>query len=76
MMAIFWNKDRSVLIEYLTHKETINTPSYALFIDWLRLIIFKKCPAKVKNRIPLVHENAILHKLDVVEAVIYQAVFI
>ena len=52
-MAIFFDKDRDLLTEYLAHKDTINCPSYALFIDWLRLVILEKCCTKVKNRVLL-----------------------
>ncbi len=42
MMVISFDKDSGLLTEYLTHKETINSPSYALFIDRLRAIILEK----------------------------------
>ncbi len=75
-MAIFLDKDRGLLIKYLAHKETINGPSYALFIDRLRLVILEKCCSKVKNRVLFFHENTLVHKSHVMQAVVYHADFI
>ncbi len=49
MMAISFDKDSGLLTEYLTHEETINGPSYTLFIDRLHAIILEKYSGKVKS---------------------------
>jgi hypothetical protein len=69
------DKDSSLLPEYLAHKETINGPSYAEFIDRLRPAILEKCHDKVKNRALLFHETAVVHKSDVVEVIVYHTDF-
>ncbi len=48
-MAISFDKDSDLLTEYLIHKETINGPSYALFIDRLHAVILEKYSGKVKS---------------------------
>jgi hypothetical protein len=49
MLAIFFDKDSSLLTEYLIYEERINGPSYALFIDWLHAVILEKYSGKVKR---------------------------
>jgi hypothetical protein len=69
------DKDSSLLTEYLAHKETINDPSYAEFIDRLRPVILEKCHGKVKNRALLFHENALVYKSHVVQVIVYHTDF-
>ncbi len=54
----------------------INGPSYVLFIDRLRPVISEKCRGKVKNRVLLFHENALIYKFHVVQAVVYHVDFV
>jgi hypothetical protein len=76
MVAIFLDKDSGLLTEYLAHKETINDPSYVLFIDRLRPVILEKYHGKVKSRVLLFHKDALVHKSHVVQAVVYHANFL
>ena len=76
MMIIFWNKDSVLLTEYLPRGTTINGPCYALIIERLRFVIVEKGRGKVSRGVLLLHDNAPIHKCNIVQAAIRQVGFI
>ena len=76
MMMIFWDKDGVPLTEYLPRGTTINGPCYASIIERLRSVIVEKGRGKVSHRVLLLHDNAPIHKCNIVQAAIRQAGFI
>ena len=76
MMIIFWDKDGVLLTEYLPCGITINGPSDASIIERLRFVIVEKGRGKVSHRMLLLHDNALIHKCNIVQAAIRQAGFI
>ena len=77
MMIIFWDKDGVLLTEYLPRGTTINGPYYASIIERLRSVILEKRPrSKVSRGVLLLHDNAPIHKCNIVQAAIRQAGFI
>ena len=76
MMIIFWNKDDVVLTEYPPRRTTINSPCYASIIERLRSVIVEKGRDKVIRGVLLLHDNAPIHKWNIVQAAIRQAGFI
>ena len=76
MIMIFWAKDGVLLTEYLPRRTTINGPFYASIIAQLRSIIVEKGRGKVIRGMLLLHDNASIHKCNIVQAAIRQAGFI
>ena len=75
MMMIFWDKDGVLLIEYLSRGTTINGSCYASIIERLRSVIVKKGRGKVSHGVLLLHDNAPIHKCNIVQAANRQAGF-
>jgi histone-lysine N-methyltransferase SETMAR len=76
MMVIFWDKDGVLLTEYLQRGTTINGPYYASIIERLRSVILEKRRGKVNRGVLLLHDNAPVHKSNIVQAAIRQAGFV
>ena len=76
MMIIFRDKDDVLLTEYLLRGTTINGPCYASIIERLRSVIAEKGRGKVIRGVLLLHDNASIHKCNIVQAAIRQAGFI
>ena len=75
MMTIFWDRDGVLLTDYLTQGNTINGLYYASLIERLRSAILEKRRGKVSRGVLLLHDNAPVHKSNVVQAAIRQAGF-
>ena len=75
MMIIFWGKNGVLLTDYLPRRTTINGPYYASIIERLRPVILEKRRGKVSRGV-LLHDNAPIHKCNIVQATIRQAGFI
>ena len=76
MMIIFWNKDGVLLTEFLPCGTTINGPCYASIIEWLCSVIAEIGRSKVSREVLLFHDNALIHKCNIVQAAIRQVGFI
>ncbi len=76
MMVIFWDKDGVLLTEYLQRGTTINGPYYASIIERLRSVILEKRRGKVNLGVLFLHDNASVHKSNIVQAAIRQAGFV
>ena len=76
MMIIFRNRDGVLLTEYLPRGATINGPYYASIIERLRSVIVEKQRGKVSHGVLLLHDNAPIHKCEIVQAATQQAGFI
>ncbi len=76
MMIIFWDKDGVLLIDYLPRGTTINGPYYASIIERLRSAILEKRRGKVRHGVLLLHDNAPVHKCNIVQAAIRHAGFV
>ena len=76
MMIIFLDKDGVPLTEYLPRGITINGPYYASIIERLHSVIVEKERCKVSRGVLLLHDNAPIHKCNIVQAIIRQASFI
>ena len=76
MMMIFWDKGGVLLTKYLPRGTTINVPCYASVIKRLRSVIVEKGRSKVSHGVLLLHDNASIHKSNIVQATIRQASFI
>ena len=74
-MTIFWNRDGVLLTDYLTQGNTINDLYYESLIERLRSSIMEKRRGKVTREVLLLHDNAPVHKSNVVQAAIRQAGF-
>ena len=70
MMIIFWYKDGVLLTEYLPCGTTINDPYYASVIERLHSVILAERWGKVSRGVLLLHDNAPIHKCNIVQAVI------
>ena len=68
MMIIFWDKDGVLFIEYLPCGTTINGLCHASIIERLRSVIMEKGRGKVSREVLLLHDNAPIHKCNVVQA--------
>ena len=75
-MIIFWDKDGVLLTEHLPCGTTINGPYYASIIERLRSVIMEKGRGKVNRGMLLLHDNALIHKYNIVQAAIRQVGFI
>jgi [histone H3]-lysine36 N-dimethyltransferase SETMAR len=76
MMTIFWDKDGILFTNYLTRGSTINGRYYASLIERLRSAILEKRRGKVRHGVLLLHDNAPVHKCNIVQAAIRQAGFV
>ena len=70
MMIIFWDKDGVLLTEYPQSKATSNSSCYASIIERLRSVIVGKRCGKVSRGILLLHDNAPIHKCNIVQTAI------
>jgi histone-lysine N-methyltransferase SETMAR len=75
LMTIFWDRDGILLTDYLTQGNTINGQYYASLIEQLRCVILEKRRGKVSGGVLLLHDNAPVHKSNVVQAAIRKAGF-
>ena len=76
MMIIFWDKDGVLLTEYLPRGTTIIGPYYASIIERLHSVILEKRRSKVNRGVLLLHDNAPIHKCNIVQDAIRQSGFI
>ena len=76
MMIIFWDKDGVLLTEHLPRGTTINGSCYASVIERLRSVIVEKERGKVSRGVLLLHDNAPIHKSNIIQAAIRQVGFI
>ena len=76
MMIIFWDKDGVLFTEYLPREATSNGPCYTSISERLCSVIVGKRCGKVSRGILLLHDDAPIHKCDIVQATIRQAGFI
>ena len=76
MMLIFWDKDDILLTDYRPRGTTINGPYYASIIERLHSVILEKRRSKVSRRVLLLHDNASIHKCNIVQVAIRQVGFI
>ncbi len=76
MMTIFWDKDGILLTDYLARGSTINGPYYASLIERLLSAILEKRRGKVSHGVLLLHDNAPVHKCNIVQATIRHAGFV
>ena len=76
MVTIFWDKDGILFTNYLTRGSTINGRYYASLIERLRSAILEKRRGKVRHGVLLLHDNAPVHKCNIVQAAIRQAGFV
>ena len=76
MMITFWDKDGVLLIEYLSRGTTINSSCYASITERLRSVIVEKGCDKVSHGVLLLHDNAPIHKCNIVQTAIRQTGFI
>ena len=76
MMTIFWDKDGILFTDYLVCGSTINGPYYASLIERLRCAILEKRRGKVSHGVLLLHDNAPVHKCNIVQAAIHKACFV
>ena len=68
MMIIFWDKDGVLFTKYLPCGTTINGLCHASIIERLRSVIVEKRRDKVSREVLLLHDNAPIHKCNIVEA--------
>jgi histone-lysine N-methyltransferase SETMAR len=76
MMTVFWDEDGILLTDYLARGSTITGPYYASLIKRLRSTILEKRRGKVSHGVLLLHDNAPVHKSNIVQAAIRQAGFV
>ena len=76
MMTIFWDKDGILLTDYLARGSTINSPYYTSLIEWLRSVILEKRRDKISRGVLLLHDNAPVHKCNIVQAAIRKVGFV
>ena len=76
MMIIFWDKDDVLLTQYLPRGIKINGPCYASMIERLCSVIVEKRYGKVSHGMLLLHDNASIHKCNIVQTATRQAGFI
>ena len=65
-----------MLTEYLPHGTTINGLCYASIVERLHCVILEKARGKVSRGVLLLHDNAPIHKCNIVQAAIRQVSFI
>ena len=75
-MVIFWDKYDILLTEYLPRGATISGPYYASIIERLHCAILEKRRGKVSHGMLLLHDNAPVHKCNIVQAAIRKAGFV
>ena len=76
IMVIFWDKYGILLTEYLPRGTTIGCSDYALIIERLHCAILEKRRGKVSHGVLLLHDNAPVHKYNIVQAAIRKAGFV
>ena len=75
-MVIFWDKYTILLTEYLPGETTISSPYCASISERLRCVIVEKRCGKVSHEVLLLHDNAPVHKCNIVQAAIREPGFI
>ena len=73
---IFWDRYGILLIEYLPGGTTISSSYCASITEQLCSAILEKCRGKVSDGVLLLHDNASIHKCNIVQAAIRKAAFI
>lgn len=76
MMTIFWDKYGILLTDYLARGSMVNGPYYASLIERLRCAVLEKRRGKVSYGVLLLHDNAPVHKCNIVQAAIRKASFV
>ena len=77
MMIIFCSKDNVLFTECLPRRTTINGLYYPSTIEWLSPVILEKGHGKVSHGVLLLlHDNASVHKCNIVQAAIRHPDFI
>ena len=74
-MVIFWDKYGIMLNEYLPRRTTISGSYYVSITQQLCYAILEKCCGKVTDEVLLLHDNASIHKCNIVQAAIRKADF-
>ena len=72
VLVMFWDQDGVLLTDYLVGGQTINGTYYASLIERLRDVILEKRRGKINNGVLLLHDNAPVHKCNIVQAAIRQ----
>jgi len=75
MLVIFWDEDGVLLTDYLTGGKTMNGSYYASLIEQLHATILAKRHRKINHEVLVLHDNASVHKSNVVQAAIRKANF-
>ena len=75
MMTIFWDNQDIVLINYLSHGNTINDQYYASLTNRLRSAVLEKRRGKLSHGVLLLHDNAPVHKSNIAQAAIRRVSF-
>ena len=75
MMTIFWDNEGILLMDYLSHGDTISGRYYASLIDRLRSAVLEKRRGKFSRGVLLLHDNAAVHKSNVAQATIRRVGF-
>ena len=75
-MVIFWDKWGILLTEYLPDGTTISGPYYASIIKRLHCTIVEKRRGKVSDGVLLLHDNASVHKCNIVQVANRKAGFV
>ena len=76
MIVIFWYKYGILLIEYLPRGIATSNPYYASITERLHCAIREKRRGKVSDGVMLFHDNASVHKCNIVETAIRKAGFV
>ena len=75
MMTIFWDNEGILLMDYLSHGDTISGQYYASLIDRLRSAVLEKRRGKFSRGVLLLHDNAPVHKSNIAQAAIRRVGF-
>ncbi|CAF1509024.1 unnamed protein product [Adineta ricciae] len=76
MLTVFWDKDGVLLTDYLPRGATMNGQYYASIIEQLHSVLLEKRRRKVHRGVLLLHDNAPVHKSNIVQGAIRQNDFI
>ena len=68
MLVIFWDEDGVLLTDYLTGGKTMNGSYDASLIEQLHATILAKRHRKINHEVLVLHDNASVHKSNVVQA--------
>ena len=76
MMVIFWDKYGILLTEYLPGGTMISGSYYASILEQLHCAILEKRRGKVSRGVLLLHDNAPVHRCNIVQAAVRKAGFV